>query len=167
MQQRGNEDIGNRNHEYLRHLSGENVLKNLEPTEDFKKLLICLLNQIKPGPQGGCRGMRFDDGYCVFGPAAGLLYVQRCVPYGPEPENISLFMCALNDANEQVVPARHEHHRNKYLAEARRGVQPERLCQHLASTEQRSQRQSENRRRSDPARYIQKVLLRAERAIYG
>uniref|UniRef100_A0A1Q3FXM4 26S proteasome non-ATPase regulatory subunit 2 n=1 Tax=Culex tarsalis TaxID=7177 RepID=A0A1Q3FXM4_CULTA len=104
-----NENIGDWGHEYVRHLSGEIASNWPETTEDFKKRLICLVNQIIPynmahnAEAEACDLLmeieRLDLLEAYVDESAYprvCLYLQSCVPYVPEPENISLLKCALN-----------------------------------------------------------------------
>ncbi|EAT42121.1 AAEL006315-PA [Aedes aegypti] len=104
-----NENIGDWGHEYVRHLSGEIASNWPETTEDFKKRLICLIHQIIPynmahnAEAEACDLLmeieRLDLLEAYVDESAYprvCLYLQSCVPYVPEPENISLLKCALN-----------------------------------------------------------------------
>lgn len=104
-----NENIGDWGHEYVRHLSGEIASNWPETTEDFKKRLICLIHQIIPynmahnAEAEACDLLmeieRLDLLEAYVDESAYprvCLYLQSCVPYVPEPENISLLKCAMN-----------------------------------------------------------------------
>ncbi|XP_065095519.1 26S proteasome non-ATPase regulatory subunit 2 [Ochlerotatus camptorhynchus] len=104
-----NENIGDWGHEYVRHLSGEIASNWPETTDDFKKRLICLIHQIIPynmahnAEAEACDLLmeieRLDLLEAYVDESAYprvCLYLQSCVPYVPEPENISLLKCALN-----------------------------------------------------------------------
>ncbi|XP_053694982.1 26S proteasome non-ATPase regulatory subunit 2 [Sabethes cyaneus] len=104
-----NESIGDWGHEYVRHLSGEIASNWPETTEDFKKRLIHLIHQIIPynmahnAEAEACDLLmeieRLDLLEAYVDESAYprvCLYLQSCVPYVPEPENISLLKCALN-----------------------------------------------------------------------
>ncbi|XP_062558482.1 26S proteasome non-ATPase regulatory subunit 2 [Armigeres subalbatus] len=104
-----NENIGDWGHEYVRHLSGEIASNWPETTEDFRKRLICLIHQIIPynmahnAEAEACDLLmeieRLDLLEAYVDESAYprvCLYLQSCVPYVPEPENISLLKCALN-----------------------------------------------------------------------
>lgn len=104
-----NENIGDWGHEYVRHLSGEIASNWPETTEDFKKRLIHLIHQIIPynmahnAEAEACDLLmeteRLDLLEAYVDESAYprvCLYLQSCVPYVPEPENISLLKCALN-----------------------------------------------------------------------
>ncbi|XP_055593587.1 26S proteasome non-ATPase regulatory subunit 2 [Uranotaenia lowii] len=104
-----NESIGDWGHEYVRHLSGEIASNWPETTEDFRKRLIHLIHQIIPynmahnAEAEACDLLmeieRLDLLEAYVDESAYprvCLYLQSCVPYVPEPENISLLKCALN-----------------------------------------------------------------------
>ncbi|XP_055543393.1 26S proteasome non-ATPase regulatory subunit 2 [Wyeomyia smithii] len=104
-----NESIGDWGHEYVRHLSGEIAGNWPETTEDFKKRLIHLIHQIIPynmahnAEAEACDLLmeieRLDLLEAYVDESAYprvCLYLQSCVPYVPEPENMSLLKCALN-----------------------------------------------------------------------
>ncbi|XP_058447673.1 26S proteasome non-ATPase regulatory subunit 2 [Malaya genurostris] len=104
-----NESIGDWGHEYVRHLSGEIASNWPETTDDFKKRLIHLIHQIIPynmahnAEAEACDLLmeieRLDLLEAYVDESAYprvCLYLQSCVPYVPEPENISLLKCALS-----------------------------------------------------------------------
>uniref|UniRef100_U5EY74 26S proteasome non-ATPase regulatory subunit 2 n=1 Tax=Corethrella appendiculata TaxID=1370023 RepID=U5EY74_9DIPT len=103
------EDIGDWGHEYVRHLSGEIAANWPETTEQFKKRLIDLIKQIIPynmahnAEAEACDLLmeieRLDllENYVDESAYPRVcLYLQSCVPYVPDPENVNLLKCALN-----------------------------------------------------------------------
>ncbi|XP_050083839.1 26S proteasome non-ATPase regulatory subunit 2 [Anopheles aquasalis] len=104
------ENIGEWGHEYVRHLSGEIASNWPESTDNlFKNRLIELIHQIIPynmahnAEAEACDLLmeieRLDllENYVDESAYPRVcLYLQSCVPYVAEPENISLLKCALN-----------------------------------------------------------------------
>ncbi|ETN59915.1 26S proteasome regulatory subunit rpn1 [Anopheles darlingi] len=104
------ENIGEWGHEYVRHLSGEIASNWPESTDNlFKNRLIELIHQIIPynmahnAEAEACDLLmeieRLDllENYVDESAYPRVcLYLQSCVPYVAEPENISLLKCALS-----------------------------------------------------------------------
>uniref|UniRef100_A0A182VWP2 26S proteasome non-ATPase regulatory subunit 2 n=1 Tax=Anopheles minimus TaxID=112268 RepID=A0A182VWP2_9DIPT len=104
------ENIGEWGHEYVRHLSGEIAANWPESTDNlFKNRLIELIHQIIPynmahnAEAEACDLLmeieRLDllENYVDESAYPRVcLYLQSCVPYVAEPENVSLLKCALN-----------------------------------------------------------------------
>ncbi|XP_035773479.1 26S proteasome non-ATPase regulatory subunit 2-like [Anopheles albimanus] len=104
------ENIGEWGHEYVRHLSGEIASNWPESTDNlFKNRLIELIHQIIPynmahnAEAEACDLLmeieRLDllENYVDESAYPRVcLYLQSCVPFVAEPENISLLKCALN-----------------------------------------------------------------------
>ncbi|XP_055637853.1 26S proteasome non-ATPase regulatory subunit 2 [Toxorhynchites rutilus septentrionalis] len=103
-----NATIGEWGHEYVRHLSAEIASNWPDTTEDFKKRLIALVYQIVPynmahnAEAEACDLLMEIERLDLLGGYVDesayprvCLYLQSCVPYVPEPENISLLKCAL------------------------------------------------------------------------
>lgn len=106
----GKEDaIGEWGHEYVRHLSGEIATNWHEATAPFREKLEALVEQIIPynmahnAEAEACDLLmeveklnlleRFVDESAY---PRVCLYLQSCVPYVPDPENVSLLKCALS-----------------------------------------------------------------------
>ncbi|XP_041766758.1 26S proteasome non-ATPase regulatory subunit 2 [Anopheles merus] len=104
------ESLGEWGHEYVRHLSGEIAANWPESTDNlFKNRLIELIHQIIPynmahnAEAEACDLLmeieRLDllENYVDESAYPRVcLYLQSCVPYVAEPENVSLLKCALN-----------------------------------------------------------------------
>lgn len=103
------ESIGEWGHEYVRHLSGEIATNWHEATAPFREKLEALVEQIIPynmahnAEAEACDLLmeveklnlleRFVDESAY---PRVCLYLQSCVPYVPDPENVSLLKCALS-----------------------------------------------------------------------
>jgi 26S proteasome regulatory subunit N1 len=101
--------IGDWGHEYVRHLSGEIASNWPEASETFRATLIELIMQIVPynmahnAEAEACdllmevEKLELLEQYVDESAYPRVcLYLQSCVPYVPDPENVSLLKCALN-----------------------------------------------------------------------
>jgi 26S proteasome regulatory subunit N1 len=101
--------IGDWGHEYVRHLSGEIASNWPEASETFRTRLVDLIQMIIPynmahnAEAEACDLLmeveRLDllEQYVDESAYPRVcLYLQSCVPYVPDPENINLLKCALN-----------------------------------------------------------------------
>ena len=102
-------EIGAWGHEYVRHLSGEIASNWHEATSSFKEKLEALVEQIIPynmahnAEAEACdllmeiEKLNLLEHYVDESAYPRVcLYLQSCVPYVPDPENVSLLKCALN-----------------------------------------------------------------------
>ncbi|CAG9809881.1 unnamed protein product [Chironomus riparius] len=96
-------------HEYVRHLSGEIASNWHEASEQFRERLEILVDQIIPynmahnAEAEACdllmevEKLNLLEKYVDESAYPRVcLYLQSCVPYVPDPENVSLLKCALN-----------------------------------------------------------------------
>lgn len=103
------DQIGEWGHEYVRHLSGEIASNWPEASEIFRKRLVDLIQMIIPynmahnAEAEACDLLmeveRLDllEQYVDDSAYPRVcLYLQSCVPYVPDPENVNLLKCALN-----------------------------------------------------------------------
>lgn len=101
--------IGDWGHEYVRHLSGEIATNWPEASDPFRATLIELIQQIVPynmahnAEAEACdllmevEKLELLEQYVDESAYPRVcLYLQSCVPYVPDPENVSLLRCALN-----------------------------------------------------------------------
>lgn len=101
--------IGDWGHEYVRHLSGEIASNWPEASDNFRATLIELIQQIVPynmahnAEAEACdllmevEKLELLEQYVDESAYPRVcLYLQSCVPYVPDPENVSLLRCALN-----------------------------------------------------------------------
>lgn len=101
--------IGDWGHEYVRHLSGEIASNWPEASDTFRATLIELIQQIVPynmahnAEAEACdllmevEKLELLEQYVDESAYPRVcLYLQSCVPYVPDPENVSLLKCALN-----------------------------------------------------------------------
>jgi 26S proteasome regulatory subunit N1 len=101
--------IGEWGHEYVRHLSGEIASNWHEASEQFRERLEELVEQIIPynmahnAEAEACdllmeiEKLNMLEKYVDESAYPRVcLYMQSCVPYVPDPENVSLLKCALN-----------------------------------------------------------------------
>lgn len=101
--------IGDWGHEYVRHLSGEISTNWPEASDTFKATLIDLVQQIVPynmahnAEAEACDLLMEVEKLDLLEQYVDesayprvCLYLQSCVPYVPDPENVSLLRCALN-----------------------------------------------------------------------
>lgn len=102
-------DIGEWGHEYVRHLSGEIASNWHDASEQFREKLSVLVEQIIPynmahnAEAESCdllmevEKLNLLEQYVDESAYPRVcLYLQSCVPYVPDPENVSLMKCALN-----------------------------------------------------------------------
>lgn len=103
------DSIGDWGHEYVRHLSGEIATNWPEASEAFRLRLIDLIQQIIPynmahnAEAEACDLLMEVENLDLLEQYVDesayprvCLYLQSCVPYVPDPENVSLLKCALN-----------------------------------------------------------------------
>lgn len=103
------DEIGNWGHEYVRHLSGEIAANWPEASETFRKRLTDLIQQIIPynmahnAEAEACDLLMEVEKLDILEQYVDesayprvCLYLQSCVPYVPDPENVNLLKCALN-----------------------------------------------------------------------
>lgn len=103
------DSIGDWGHEYVRHLSGEIATNWPEASEPFRLRLIDLIQQIIPynmahnAEAEACDLLMEVENLDLLEQYVDesayprvCLYLQSCVPYVPDPENVSLLKCALN-----------------------------------------------------------------------
>lgn len=101
--------VGDWGHEYVRHLSGEISANWPEASDTFKDTLIDLVQQIVPynmahnAEAEACDLLMEVEKLDLLEQYVDesafprvCLYLQSCVPYVPDPENVSLLRCALN-----------------------------------------------------------------------
>lgn len=101
--------IGDWGHEYVRHLSGEIASNWHEASEQFRERLEVLVDQIIPynmahnAEAEACdllmevEKLNLLEKYVDESAYPRVcLYLQSCVPYVPDPENVSLLKCALS-----------------------------------------------------------------------
>lgn len=101
--------IGDWGHEYVRHLSGEIASNWPEASDTFRATLIELIQQIVPynmahnAEAEACdllmevEKLELLEQYVDESAYPRVcLYLQSCVPYVPDPENVSLLKCALS-----------------------------------------------------------------------
>ncbi|CRK88092.1 CLUMA_CG001877, isoform A [Clunio marinus] len=101
--------IGDWGHEYVRHLSGEIASNWPEASDTFRATLIELVQQIVPynmahnAEAEACdllmevEKLELLEQYVDESAYPRVcLYLQSCVPYVPDPENVSILKCALN-----------------------------------------------------------------------
>lgn len=103
------DSIGDWGHEYVRHLSGEIASNWPEASDTFRLRLIDLVQQIIPynmahnAEAEACDLLMEVEKLDLLEQYVDesayprvCLYLQSCVPYVPDPENVSLLKCALN-----------------------------------------------------------------------
>lgn len=103
------DSIGDWGHEYVRHLSGEIATNWPEASEAFRLRLIDLIQQIIPynmahnAEAEACDLLMEVENLDLLEQYVDesayprvCLYLQSCVPYVPDPENVKLLKCALN-----------------------------------------------------------------------
>lgn len=103
------DSIGDWGHEYVRHLSGEIATNWPEASAPFRLRLIDLIQQIIPynmahnAEAEACDLLMEVENLDLLEQYVDesayprvCLYLQSCVPYVPDPENVSLLKCALN-----------------------------------------------------------------------
>lgn len=101
--------VGDWGHEYVRHLSGEISANWPEASDTFKDTLIDLVQQIVPynmahnAEAEACDLLMEVEKLDLLEQYVDesafprvCLYLQSCVPYVPDPENVSLLRCALS-----------------------------------------------------------------------
>lgn len=101
--------IGDWGHEYVRHLSGEIASNWPESSGKFRETLTELIQQIVPynmahnAEAEACDLLMEVEKLDLLEQYVDesayprvCLYLQSCVPYVPDPENVSLLRCALN-----------------------------------------------------------------------
>lgn len=101
--------IGDWGHEYVRHLSGEIAMNWTDASEKFKGTMIELIQQIVPynmahnAEAEACDLLMETDKLELLEQYVDdsayprvCLYLQSCVPYVADPENVALLRCALN-----------------------------------------------------------------------